>query len=57
MARTDQPIQLIIAKRLRPSAIRQTRSIADWVVDIVRLVDLAAGRGELSRMLVTCEAG
>lgn len=47
MARNDQPIQLIIAKRLRPSAVRQTRSIADWVVDIVGLVDLAAGRGEL----------
>ena len=47
MARNDQPIQLIIAKRLRPSAIRQTRSIADWIIDIVGLVDLSRIRGQL----------
>lgn len=42
-----QPIQPIIPKRLRSSPIRQARAIADIVVDIVRLVDLRAGRDDL----------
>ncbi len=47
MARNGQPIQLIIAKGLRPSAVPQTRPIAHRVVDVIGFVDLAAGGREL----------
>lgn len=47
MARTGESVQLVIAKRLRSPSVGQTRPIADWVVDIVHLVDLAAGGREL----------
>ena len=47
MAGTGQPIQLVIAKRLRAPSIRQTGPIADGIIDIVGPVDLAAGGREL----------
>lgn len=47
MAGSRQPIQLIIPERLDASSVRETRSVADRVVDIGRLVDRRAGRGEL----------
>ena len=56
MAGGGQAIQLITAKRLRPSAIRQAGPVADPVIDIVRLVDLAAGGGQLMQNVgdLTC---
>lgn len=36
-----------MAKRLRSPSVGQTRPIADPVIDIVRLADLAAGGREL----------
>ena len=47
MAGTGQPIQLVIAKRLRSPSIRQTGPITDGIIDIVGPVDLAAGGREL----------
>ena len=47
MARTGEAIQLVIAKRLRASAVRQTGPIAHRVVDVVGLVDLRTGGREL----------
>lgn len=47
MTRTGEPIQGVIAERLHSASIRQTRSVAHIVIDIVGLIDLATGRGEL----------
>lgn len=47
MARVGEPIELIIAETLWPTPIRQTGPVADGVVAIIGLVDLAAGGGEL----------
>ncbi len=47
MTRRGRAVQLIIPEGLMTSSVRQTRAIADKVVDIVRLVDLGAGGREL----------
>ena len=47
MAGTGESVQLIIPERLIPSSIRETRPIADGVIDIVGFVDLGAGGREL----------
>lgn len=47
MAGAGQAIQLIVPEGLMPSAIRQTRPIADGVIDIIGLVDLCAGGRQL----------
>ena len=47
MTRAGESIQLVVAESLIPSSIRQTRPIADRVVDVVGFVDLRAGGREL----------
>ena len=47
MAGAGESIQLIVAERLIPSAVRQTRPIADRVIDVVGLIDGHTGGREL----------
>jgi len=47
MARNSQTIQSIVVERLDASSVRETRWIADGVVDVGSLVDLAVRRRQL----------
>ena len=47
MTGAGQPIQLVIAERLTPASIRQTRPIADRIVAVFRFVDLLADSCQL----------
>lgn len=47
MARTRQPIQTVVPKRLRAALVGETGAIPHAVVEIVRLVDLGRGGCEL----------
>lgn len=47
MAGAGEPVQLIVAEALWASSIRQTRPIAHGVIDVVGLVDRAAGCRQL----------
>ncbi len=47
MAGAGESIQLIVPEGQIPSAIRQTRAIADRVIDVVGFVHLGAGGREL----------
>ncbi len=47
VTRAGQPIEWIIAEALRASSVRQAGPIPHRVIDVVRLIDLAAGGREL----------
>ena len=47
VTRRGEPVQLIVAEGLSASSVRETRAIADGVVDVVGLVDGHAGGREL----------
>jgi len=47
MAGAREPIQGVIAEVQWACAVRQTASIADRIVDVIRLIDLATGGRQL----------